>query len=207
MTRRPGGGLPRVAGVLGLVAATLLAALTTAGCSVPAGDTPRPVDSDIAALLEPEITPTPTPTETAGERLLTVTWVRGDKLIRVGRLGVADTRQDRLDAALAVLLDGPLPLGQQKGLTTLLPPDVQVTGEVKRGRAVIALTVGTGLEPGGLPLAVGQVAVTALSVARVRTVVFTVDGVPTAVPLPGDGSGRDTARVVRLSDYRSVLVR
>jgi spore germination protein GerM len=192
---------PRVAGVLALVTTTLL----TAGCSVPAGDTPRPVDSDIAALLEPEIVPTPT--QTAGERLLTVTWVRGDTLVRVGRLGVADTRQDRLDVALAELLDGPLPLGQQKGLTTLLPPDVQVTGEIKRSRAVIALTVGTGLEPGGLPLAVGQVAVTALSVARVRTVVFTVDGVPTEVPLPDDDSGRDTARVVRLSDYRSVLVR
>lgn len=191
-----------------VVLVALVTALVTAGCSVPAGDAPRPVDSDIAALLEPEITPTPTVTATAGEQLLTVTWVRGDKLIRVGRLGVASTRQERLDAALAVLLDGPLPLGQQKGFTTLLPPDVQVAGEVKRVRAVIELTVGTGLEPGGLPLAVGQVAVTALSVARVRTVVFTVDGVPTAVPLPGDdGSGRDTARVVRLSDYRSVLVR
>jgi hypothetical protein len=204
--KRHGGVVPRDVGVIGLAATALLVALTTAGCSVPAGDTPRPVDSDIAVLLEPEITPTPT--EVARERLLTVTWVRGDTLVRVGGLGVADTRQDRLDAALAVLLDGPLPLGQEKGYTTLLPPDVQVTGDIKQARAVIALTVGTGLEPGGLPLAVGQVAVTALSVPRVRTVVFTVDGVPTAVPLPGDdGAGRDTARVVRLSDYRSVLVR
>jgi hypothetical protein len=186
----------------------MLATLAVAGCSVPAGDTPRPVDSDIAALLEPEITPTPTPTETARERLLTATWVRGAKLVRVERLGVADTRQDQLDAALTVLLGGPLPVEQQQGFTTLLPPDVQVTGEVKRTRAVVALTVGTGLEPDGLPLAVGQVAVTALSVAGVRSVVFTVDGVPTVVPLPGDdGSGRDTARVVRLVDYRSVLVR
>lgn len=209
--RRRGRASARPTGVLGwatVLLATLVAAALTAGCSVPAGDEPRPVDSDIAALLEPEVTPTPTATTTTGERLLTVTWVRGDKLVRVGRLGVANTREERLDAALAVLLDGPLPLEQEKGFTTLLPPDVQVTGEVKRVRAVIELTVGTGLEPGGLPIAVGQVAVTALSVARVRTVVFTVDGVPTAVPLPGDdGSGSDTARVVRLSDYRSVLVR
>lgn len=207
MVRRPGGAVARAVGGLRLVTVMLLAGLLAAACSVPVGDAPRPVDSDIAALLEPEITPTPTPTEATTERLLTVTWVRGDKLVRVGRLGMADSRQAELDAALAVLLAGPLDLGQQKGFTTLLPPDVQVTGEVKRQRAVIALTVGTGLEPGGLPLAVGQLAVTALSVAQVRKVVFTVDGVPTVVPLPGDdGSGRDTARVVRLSDYRSVLV-
>jgi spore germination protein GerM len=186
--------------------AALLVAPTLAACGVPAGDGPQPVDSDIAELLQPEAKPTPT--ETTKPRLLTVTWVRGEKLVRSARLGVAETRQERLDAALLGLLSGPRPREQTKGFTTLLPPDVVVGGEVKRGRAVISIELGAGLEPGGLPLAVGQVAVTALAVPRVRSVVFTVDGSPTAVPVPRTrGPGRDTVRVVRASDYRSVLAR
>jgi spore germination protein GerM len=156
--------------------------------------------------LQPE--QTPTPAETTKQRLLTVTWVRGEKLVRAVRLGVAETRQQRLEAALDVLLSGPGPRERARGLTTLLPPDVVVRGEVKRARAVIAIELGAGLESGGLPLAVGQVAVTALAVPQVRSVVFTVDGAPTAVPVPSKrGSGRDTVRVVRASDYRSVLGR
>lgn len=183
-----------------------LLALSLAACGVSAGDGPQPVDSDIADLLKPEVTPTPA--ETLKQRLLTVTWVRGEKLVRAVRLGAADTRQERLDAALDVLLSGPGAREQTKGLTTLLPPDVVVRNEVKRGRAVIALELGGGIEPGGLSLAVGQVAVTALAVPRVRSVVFTVDGAPTAVPVPRTrGPGKDTARVVRASDYRSVLAR
>ncbi len=170
-----------------------------AGCGVPAADGPQPVDSDIAQLLQPE--PSPTSTVTAEPRLITVTWVRGDSLARAQRAGSAETRQQRLDVALATLLDGPRPAEQIKGSTTLLPPDLQVTGEVLRRRAVIELTVDTALESVGLPLAVGQVAVTALSVPRVRTVVFSIDGVPTPVPLP---NSRGDARIVSLSDYRGV---
>jgi spore germination protein GerM len=180
--------------------------LVLTACGVPAGDGPQPVDTDIAQLLQPEATPSST--ATTKPRLLTVTWVRGDKLVRTARLGAAETRQERLDAAIHVLLDGPRPVDHTRGFTTLLPPDVQVTGDVKRGRVVIELTVPAGLEPGGLPLAVGQVAVTALAVPRVRTVVFTIDGETTAVPLPDrKGPGRNDARVVRASDYRSVLAR
>jgi len=186
--------------------AVLLLALSLTACGVSAGDGPQPIDSDIADLLQPQATPTPV--ETTKPRLLTVTWVRGEKLVRSVRLGVAETRQERLDAALNALLSGPRPREKTKGFTTLLPPDVVVRGEVKRGRAVIALELGAGLEPGGLPIAVGQVAVTALAVPRVRSVVFTVDGAPTSVPVPSTrGPGRDTARVVRASDYRSVLAR
>ncbi len=186
---------------VGLGAAALAVGLSlVTGCGVPAGDGPSPVDSDIAELLVPE--PTPTATATSEQVKLTVTWVRGDSLARAQRLGLADTRQDRLDVTLDELLRGPRPAEQIKGFTTLLPPDVQVAGDVKGRRALIELTVGTGLEPVGLPLAVGQIAVTALSVPRVRSVVFTVDGVPTPVPLPGS---RGDTRVVRLSDYRTVL--
>lgn len=179
----------------------VLIASLVVGCGVPAADGPQPVDSDIAQLLEPE--PSPAATETAAPRAITVTWVRGDSLARSVRPGIAETRQEQLNVALDLLLSGPRPAEQIKGSTTLLPPDLLLSGELRKRRAVIELTVDTGLEPVGLPLAVGQVAVTALAVPRVQSVVFSVDGVPTPVPLP---DGRGDARVVRLADYRDVLV-
>ena len=128
---------PTRSGAWGSVAVSLLLALSLTACGVSAGDGPQPIDSDIAELLRPE--ETPTAPETAQQRLLTVTWVRGDKLVRAVRLGVAETRQERLDAALDALLSGPRPVEQTRGFTTLLPPDVLVVGEVKRGRVVVAL--------------------------------------------------------------------
>lgn len=185
----------------------LLVTLSLAACGVPEGDTPRPIDSDIAELLQPEELPPP-PVEATQQRLLTVTWVRGEKLVRTARLGFAETREERLDAALTALLGGPRPVEKTRGFTTLLPPDVVVAGEVKRARVVINVELGAGVETGGLPLAIGQVAVTALAVPRVRSVLFTVDGTPTAVPVPRRrGSGKNTARVVRASDYRTVIAR
>lgn len=184
----------------------LLVVLPLSACGVSEGDAPRPIDSDIAELLQPE--EEPTPVEATQQRLLMVTWVRGDKLVRAVRLGVADTRQERLDAALSALLGGPRPVEKTRGFTTLLPPDVVVAGEVKRARVFIEVEFGGGVETGGLPLAVGQVAVTALALPRVRSVLFTVDGTPTVVPVPSRrGSGKNTARVVRASDYRTVIAR
>ncbi|MEO8108355.1 MAG: GerMN domain-containing protein [Actinomycetes bacterium] len=182
---------------LGFVAAAAL----LAACGVPADDGPQPVDSDIARLLEPQ--PSPTATATTEPRWITVTWVRGDSLARAQRAGVAETRQEVLDVAFAALLDGPRPAEQIKGSTTLLPPDLQLSGDVRKRRVVIELTVDSGLEPVGLPLAVGQVAVTALVIPRVQAVVFSVDGVPTSIPLPDN---RGDARVVRLADYQGVLL-
>ncbi len=193
----------KVAASVGLV---LALPLPLTACGVSSSDGPQPIDSDIAQLLQP--VQTPTPAETAQQQRLTVTWVRGDKLVRTVRLGVAESRQERLDAALTGLLSGPGPVEQARGLTTLLPPDLLVDGEVRRSRVVVDIVLGAGLETSGLPLAVGQVAVTALAVPGVRTVVFTIDGSPTAVPVPSTRrAGPDNARVVQASDYRSVLAR
>jgi len=193
----------RAVASVGLV---LVLPLPLTACGVSSSDGPQPIDSDIAELLQP--VETPTPAETALQQRLTVTWVRGDKLVRTVRLGVAESRQERLDAALDGLLSGPGPVEQTRGLTTLLPPDLLVDGEVRRNRVVVDIVLGAGLESSGLPLAVGQVAVTALAVPGVSSVAFTVDGSPTVVPVPSNRRpGPDTARVVRMLDYRPVLAR
>jgi spore germination protein GerM len=129
-----------------------------------------------------------------------VAWVRGDQLIRATRQVSAETRQEQLDAALTALLAGPSTDEQGGGLTTLLPPDLGIDGVVEGRRVVLDLTAASALEPGGVPLAVGQAALTALAVPDVTRVVFAVDGEPTPVPLPDGGS----TRVVRAADYRTV---
>src|SRR5215213_5529903 len=72
-----------------------VAGLALVSCSVPSGSDARPVDSDIAALLTPSVTPTPEPT--ARQRPSRITWVKKDKLVQRFRLIPAKTRQDRLD--------------------------------------------------------------------------------------------------------------
>lgn len=176
------------------MAVTLLAAVTTA-CGVPPSDGAQPVESEIAALLDRASTEA-----SPGEVDVVVAWVRGDQLIEATRQVSAETRQEQLDAALAALLGGPTTDEQRGGLTTLLPPDLGVDGVVEGGRVVLDLTAASALEPGGVPLAVGQAALTGLGVPGVRRVVFAVDGEPTPVPLPDGG----TTRVVRAADYRTV---
>jgi spore germination protein GerM len=179
------------------LAVALLAAATTA-CGVPPSDGPRPVESEIAALLDRG--GTGSTSASPGEVDVVVAWVRGDQLIRATRQVSAESRQEQLDAALTALLAGPSTDEQRGGLTTLLPPDLGVDGVVEGRRVVLDLTAASALEPGGVPLAVGQAALTALAVPEVTRVVFAVEGEPTPVPLPDGGS----TRVVRAADYRAV---
>jgi spore germination protein GerM len=179
-----------------------VSALTLGGCSVPDGSGARPIDSDIAALLTPSATPTPE--VTARPKTIRLTWVRGDHLVQRKRHIPAETRQDRLDVALNELVaQGPRQSELAHGLETKLPPALPVQGVVKGHRVVLDVPRDSQTEPGALVLAVGQLATTSLSVPRVRTVVFTVDGERTAVPVP---NGRPQ-RVLRMNDYRTVLKR
>jgi hypothetical protein len=180
---------------------TLATGLVLGGCSVPSGSEARPIDSDIAALLTPMATPTPE--RTASEKRTFVTWVRGEKLVQTERLIPAKTRQDRLDAALLELVvNGPRPAEQRRGLETKIPPGLSVDGTVRRARVMLDVPKGSQVEPGGVTLAVGQLATTALSIPGVRTVVFSIDGSPTEVSVP---DARKPQRVLTMRDYRSVL--
>jgi hypothetical protein len=180
---------------------TLATGLVLGGCSVPSGSEARPIDSDIAALLTPMATPTPE--RTASEKRTLVTWVRGEKLVQTERLIPAKTRQDRLDAALLELVvNGPRPAEQRRGLETKIPPGLSVDGTVRRARVMLDVPKGSQVEPGGVQLAVGQLATTALSIPGVRTVVFSIDGSPTEVSVP---DARKPQRVLTMRDYRSVL--
>jgi spore germination protein GerM len=188
--------------IMGVSAIALTLALVLAGCSVPEGSGAHPIDSDIAALLTPSVTPTPE--VTSRPKPTRVTWVKRDKLVQRVRLIPAQTRQDRLDAVLTELVtEGPRPPEVARGLETKLPPGLSVKGTVHGTRAVLDVPEDSPTEPGGLMLAVGQLATTALAIPSVRTVVFTVDGERTSVP----GPNGKPQRVLRMSDYRDLMKR
>ena len=191
---------PAMTRVWRAASAAAVVLLAASACAVPEGSEARPVDSDIADLLQPE--ETPTPIDTAPPQQVRVTWVRGEKLVPVERLVRAGSREDQLDAALFELAVGPGSAEQSRGLITLLPPDLVIDGTVRRSRAVLDLTVTTQTEQGGVPLAVGQLATTAMSVPGVTSVRFSVDGDRFDAPIPG---GSRDKRVVTMKDYRGVI--
>jgi hypothetical protein len=191
----------RVVGAVGAacVAALLASGLVT-GCAVPEGSEARPVDSGIAALLSPQATPSPT--EALPPRRVWVTWVKGNKLEQLGRFVPASTREELLDGAMLELRLGPRPTEQVEGFRSLLPVDLEIDGDLRRHVAAVDLVVTTQTQQSGVELAIGQIATTALSIQGVRSVVFSVNGEATRVPVPDRNRG---VRVVRASNYRTLL--
>ena len=188
----------RTVAVVGVVA--LLASVFVSGCAVPEGSEARPVDSDIAGLLSPQATPSPT--EALPPRRVWVTWVKGNKLEQLGRFVPATTRDELLDGAMLELRLGPRPSEQVEGFRTLLPIDLEIDADLRGRVAAVDLVVTTQTQQSGVELAVGQIATTALSIQGVRSVVFSVNGEATRVPVPDRNR---EVRVVQASDYRTLL--
>ena len=187
-----------------LVAAGVLlasAAFAVTGCAVSEESQARPIDSDIAELLSPSATPTPE--DSAPPRRTLVTWVEGSTYVRTVRTVPAQDRQQQLDLALVELVvAGPSPTELERGLESKLPPGLTVDGSGRGSRVVLDVPNDSQFEQGSVEEAVGQLAITALSLPNVSTVVFTIDGTRTAVPVPDQ---KKPQRVVTMSDYRSSL--
>lgn len=196
---------PRRSRVLALsLSLSLALVLVLAGCTVSTDESDaRPIDPDIAELLTP--TPTPTPSESVPLAKAAVTWLKGGDYVRTTRMVPAQTRQDELDHVLVELIvAGPRATELRRGLETAIPPGLVVDGTVGGDRVVLDVPDDSQFEPGGVEAAVGQLAVTALSLPGVVSVRFSIDGDRTAVPVPDE---RKPQRIVTLSDYRSVLRR
>jgi hypothetical protein len=189
------------------VAVALAVGSTAAGCGLPQGTTPlEPDPSGVPyRLLSPtEAGPT---TAQLGPRTTTpdVYLLAAD-----GRLMAVDVPLRRqglvpvLQGVLARLTAGPSERERAHGLSSALGPDVRLTlVGVSNGTATVGLDLGA-QEPGAarLPLAVGQVVLTATSVDGVERVQLVRDGAPLQVPLP-DGSL--TSAPLTPSDYGVLL--
>ena len=189
--------------------AALLVALAAAGCGVPVGDAPTtaaPSDVPYGLASPTEASPsTASPVPRADESLVFLVGP-GDLLVPRGRGTGTGTGPpaERLDALLAELAAGPTEGERAEGLSTALPPGVElgVTGD--DGGTVTVDLGGPADAPSGRESrsAVAQVVLTATSLPRVDAVLLTRDGVPVEAPLP---SGELTSAPLTEADYAVFL--
>ena len=147
---------------------------------------------------------TPTPTErTTAPRLYLVNVE--DELVPA-RTPVAAQGLDAIENLLLERLTaGPTERQRGLGLASALPPGTRIRlVRTDGGTATIEVQRGP-QEPSAdrLPLAVGQVVLTATSVQGITTVQLTRDGRPVEVPLPG---GALTSAPLTAADYASLVV-
>ncbi|WP_432573242.1 GerMN domain-containing protein [Kineococcus sp. SYSU DK005] len=197
-----------------LLAAALGAALLAAGCGVPTGEVRR-VD---AAQVPPELLETtgqpsggsPTTGTAPGpqvyfldtEQVLVPVAAGGEAPAGSGDgAGGAD---ERLAALLGRLAAGPGEGERADGLASALGPEVRLRVDgLTGGTARIEVSgLSDNLAADRLPLAVGQVVLTATSAPGIGAVQLVRDGEVLEVPLPG---GERTAAPLGAGDYAPLL--
>jgi hypothetical protein len=171
-----------------------------AGCGAPtSGQVTQLTAVPYDLMSPPTAASTEAPVEPEARPLVYL--VREDVLVPVRASGVAGNDvATTLSALLAELTEGPDEEARDQGLSSALGPDAVITPDRLEGtRAVIDVQPGAQAPTAGrLPLAIGQIVLTVVSVPGVESVVFTAKGEPIQAPLPG---GELTDRPLVASDY------
>lgn len=188
------------------------ALLLIAACGVPADGSTRAVANDGVpyGLLESSSSavaaPTPAPAPDGQEVTAPQVFLADSEGRLVPRaLQVPVGSPERVvDAALVALAAGPTDTHRASGLSTALGPDVRVRLlDLADGTAQVSLDVpGSGVSADRLPLAVGQVVLTAVSVQGIDRVLLVREGQLIGAPLPG---GEQTTEPLVAADYASLL--
>jgi spore germination protein GerM len=194
------------------VVAVLLSVAALVSCGLPTDDAARPLDSrEVPYGLLRSVPPATTPpaqlksAPVAHARLFLLG--PQDRLVAVPP-GVQDppaAPYERLTALLTRLERGPDEQQRAQGLSTALSPGVQIDLLALSGGGIAQVQVVAGLkDPSAdrLPLAVGQLVLTATSVAGVQAVQLVRDGAPVEVPLPG---GALTSQPLTQNDYDQLV--
>ncbi len=182
--------------------------LLIASCGVPENGSTRAVpDDDVPyRLLRSPAVASPTPPPEGKEVTVPqIFLVDPDGHLVPKALQVpVDSPQKVADAALLALAAGPTNTQRASGLSTALGPDVRVRlVKLAEGTAHVSLDVPeNGVSADRLPLATGQVVLTAVSVQGVNRVQLIRNGQPIGAPLPG---GEQTTEPLVASDYSSLL--
>lgn len=205
--RRPA----RRTGLGRLLPALLSVLLAAAGCGLPRSSTPVLVpkeDVPYGLLDDPTASPTPAPTPTPGVALTSGTIYLADAQQRLVPVDV-QVPQGPLVPLVQALLNrlavGPSDRERARGLVTDLGPgSTIVLRAVANGTANIELqSPNQDPSPAKLPVAVGQIVLTAMGVAGVERVVFVRDG--TVVPVPGPVDGNLTPDPLVAASYAALL--
>ncbi|MEO8830576.1 GerMN domain-containing protein [Lapillicoccus sp.] len=194
---------------LGLVAGLLAGAALLTACGIPTDGQPSTVPTgDVPyGLLDGTPTSSPTPSTTPGVPVATSTIYLVDSQQLLVAVPVQQT-QSSLNPLLQTLLNR-LALGpgdrerSRKLATDLSPGSAIVLRSMSSGTATIEIQ-STSQDPSAakLPIAIGQVVLTATSVVGVDRVLFVQNGAPARVPGP---TGPQTSDALAASDYTSLL--
>ncbi len=185
------------------LAPALLACLLAGGCGVPTDSEAQPVPTVPYGLLNPS-GPAPSASAPAAEGGPRVWLVRDDGLVPAESLPAGPGPRATAAVLLRRLGGGPTDMERADGLSTAFGPGVELslTG-VSDGHATVDIRAGDlAPSPSRLPLAVGQVVLTLVSVDGIDDVRLTAAGSPIQAPLPG---GALTDRPLRAGDYASLV--
>jgi spore germination protein GerM len=171
------------------VAATLL--LLT-NCGVPAQQAPVQIKPEaVPSQLRDVPSPESAMPSTAdpGKSTVFVHFVRKDRLVGLPREAPAASQSGRLNAVVTALIAGPSEGEQARGITSALPPGLQLTVVAIEGQRVVLELSGEtdGRSATENVLAVGQIVLSMTSLTTVKEVVFSRDGAP-AEALLADGA-------------------
>ncbi len=193
---------------LRFVLALLVVCAVSASCGLPDSGPPQQIDPSYVPyhLLRTATTAPSTkaqPSRTTTPRLYLLT--SSNRLTSVEAPLAPSGMPQVLQALLARLAQGPDEAQRASGLATALGPGVTLTlDQVRERTAVVRLDLGEqGPAANRLPLAIGQVVLTATSVGGVdRVKLVRADGEPIEVPLP---DGALTVEPVQAEDYASLV--
>jgi hypothetical protein len=200
-----------VSSVRGLRYATAVALLLlpfVASCGLPGDGSVRTVDDETVPyrLLESEgpATATTDLMTIPGPAPMVFWVVNDDRLIpSAAEPTCAEPPEEVLERLLDELESGPGETARAAGRSTAIPAEFELTlAGITDGEARVEVEPGPVISPERLPVAVGQVVLTAVSAAGVSAVVLVSEGVSVQAPLPG---GALTDSPVTAEDYRSLL--
>lgn len=176
------------------------AALLLGACGVPDGGPTTTITQVPYGLQRPADTGTASPTHRA--RFRPFIYLVDDQVlvpVEASPPGPGDTA-GTLRAVLGQLAKGPTETDRSAGLSTALGPDTAIKlVQLEDGVAHIDVSAGDQVpSPPRVPLAVGQIVLTATSVPDVEAVLMTRDGALVQLPIPG---GALTSAPVTAQDY------
>ncbi|TFV64019.1 UNVERIFIED_ORG: hypothetical protein E4P37_13545 [Bacillus sp. AZ43] len=185
----------------------LAAVLSLAGCGVPAGGPAEAIPSSEVpyGLAAPRASAPPTATAEPVAAPSEIYLVGADEaLVARPREVAGSTTRERLADLLSALQEGPTTEERDRQLSTLLPPEAELTvSDLARRTATIDLDLPSGAPSAGTGRrAVAQVVLTATSLPGVEQVRLTLDGEPVEAPLP---SGQLTSAPLTAQDYAVLL--
>lgn len=193
----------------GKVLSLCVAVLAVAGCGLPSGGAAQPIPpEEVPYHLLADGTRAPSSTSprhsSTGPQ---VYWVDGGALVAVDPPTTdADDDTDALAEVLRALAAGPDAEQQASGLSSALGAGVGITlVGIDRGVAEIEVAFAA-QEPSAdrLPLAIGQIVLTAISAPTVSRVQVVDGGEPVSVPLP---SGVLVDEPLTVDDYAELMAR